>query len=463
MLQGALNSLESDCFVPPAPDLPVLPRVDRLYQQVGEIHTDVLTDEWTLFCNTLAGGAPTVLNRSATSRLCAFLTPRRLRDSLDFQFATSHLIAPIGTQYQAPQGRPTTLTAWMHITNACNLDCPYCYIRKSGARMSLETGMRAVDAIMNTAIRHGFSGIKLKYAGGEAALHYRMIQRLHTYAVERARQSQIALDAVILSNGTIMPVAFAEWIATTSVKLMLSVDGIGAEHDAQRPWKHGGGGAFAALEHNLIERLLSRGIRPDLCITLTSRNAHAASAVVRWALHHELLFTLNFYREHEQSAKYNTLRYEEEQIIAGMLAAYAAIEQHLPSYPFLDGLLDHVQAQAHDHTCGIGQSYVVITHEGRIAQCQMMLQNAQFFDQDSDLIQIVAAGPLHNVSADDKDGCRSCQWRYRCAGGCPIATLRATGRIDVKSPNCNIYQKLLPAALRLEGLRLLKVNGQLSA
>jgi len=46
-----------------------------------------------------------------------------------------------------------------------------------------------------------------------------------------------------------------------------------------------------------------------------------------------------------------------------------------------------------------------------------------------------------------------CGW---CAGGCPLATYRATGRYDVKSPNCNIYRALFPEALRLEGLRLLK-------
>jgi len=37
-----------------------------------------------------------------------------------------------------------------------------------------------------------------------------------------------------------------------------------------------------------------------------------------------------------------------------------------------------------------------------------------------------------------------------------LATYRATGRYDVKSPHCNIYQALFPEVLRLEGLRLLK-------
>ena len=41
-----------------------------------------------------------------------------------------------------------------------------------------------------------------------------------------------------------------------------------------------------------------------------------------------------------------------------------------------------------------------------------------------------------------------------CGGA--LEAYRATGRYDVKSPNCNIYKALFPEALRLEGLRLLK-------
>jgi uncharacterized protein len=41
-----------------------------------------------------------------------------------------------------------------------------------------------------------------------------------------------------------------------------------------------------------------------------------------------------------------------------------------------------------------------------------------------------------------------------------VATFRATGRYDVQSPNCGIYTALYPAAVRLEGLRLLKYGAR---
>ncbi|CAG1013870.1 hypothetical protein ANAEL_04827 [Anaerolineales bacterium] len=63
---------------------------------------------------------------------------------------------------------------------------------------------------------------------------------------------------------------------------------------------------------------------------------------------------------------------------------------------------------------------------------------------------------VQNISIEEKEGCKTCEWKYWCAGGCPLETYRVTGRYDVKSPNCNIYKALFPEALRLEGLRLLK-------
>lgn len=458
VLLGSLHNRESDCACP-TPPLTSAPQplADGPWAVAPELHSEALGDDWSLHYNPLLGGPPAVLNGEAVRRLHTFAAPHPLGEIIDRRLAEARLVMPVAQVPTAPAGVPETLTAWLHITNACNLDCPYCYIRKSAATMSLDTGIRAVDALIATARSRGFTGLKLKYAGGEAALHFRMAQQLHAYAAEQARESGIALRAVVLSNGTIVPEAFAEWLATSGVTLMLSVDGVGQTHDTQRPWKGGGAGAFAALERNLYERLLPQGIRPDICITVTGTTAHTARHAVAWAIAHSLPFSLNFYRESGQSTTHRHLRLEEQQLIAGLLDAYGVVEQASPEQPLLEGLLDLVRSRPHEHSCGVGQSYVVITHKGLVAQCQMDLQHARPFAADADLIEVVASGPIHNLNVDDKEGCRSCVWRYRCAGGCPIVTLRATGRTDVKSPNCNIYQTLMPVALRLEGLRLLKL------
>ena len=98
---------------------------------------------------------------------------------------------------------------------------------------------------------------------------------------------------------------------------------------------------------------------------------------------------------------------------------------------------------------------------GKIAQCQMHLDNPVGDVSNSDPLRLTAAGPIRNLSVDEKEGCRDCSFRYRCTGGCALETFRATGRWDISSPHCQIYTTLYPQAMRLEGLRLLKVHGYL--
>lgn len=426
-----------------------------------QLHLASLPHDFTLAYSPFTPAGPVVLNEQAVRRLQEFSRPQPLDQAVDYTFAQCGLLVAAEQKLVLARGHPVTLTAWLHITNACNLDCPYCYVRKSNERMSEEIGLKAIGAIFRSAEKNGFRAVKLKYAGGEAALHFKLVQRLHRYAQNLAAEKGLDLRAVVLSNGTVWTSAMARWLVDAGVKLMISLDGVGAAHDAQRPTR-GGRGTFAQIEHTVNHILLPAGVRPDISITVTGRNAFAAADAVAWAIERDLPFSLNFYRENLLSANYQDLKLEEQQIIEGMRRAYGVVEQHLPTHPFLSGLLDRVQVEAHTHTCGVGQSYIVFTHTGQVAQCQMHLGDGKMFNGADDPLKLVAQGSIPVISVDDKKGCKECAWRYRCTGGCPLETYRATGRFDVQSPHCHIYTTLFPEALRLEGLRLLKMAGYLS-
>ncbi len=70
------------------------------------------------------------------------------------------------------------LTAWLHVTNDCNLRCHYCYIHKSKEDMTSEVGYRAINAIFRSASKHEYKTVRLKYAGGEASLRIRRVIEL---------------------------------------------------------------------------------------------------------------------------------------------------------------------------------------------------------------------------------------------------------------------------------------------
>jgi len=349
------------------------------------------------------------------------------------------------------------LTAWLHVTNACNLRCPYCYVHKSAEGMDEATGRAAVAAVIRSAVEHGFPAIKLKYAGGEASLNHRLLVGLHAYARELAADRGLQLYATLLSNGVRLPPALVETLKAEGIRVMISLDGLGEQHDAQRPFANGKPSFH--LVQRTIAQLIDQGHAPHLSVTITSRNASGVADVVRFALERELTFSLNFFRDNDCAASFPDLQYEEQAMISALLDAFGVVEEFLPRWSVLGSVLDRGQLlQPRQRSCGVGQDYVVIDQRGRVAKCHMEIERTLGDVFSDDPLQLVQADRTRalNLAVQEKEGCRDCSWRYWCSGGCTVATFRATGRYDVKSPNCNIYKAIYPEALRLEGLRLLK-------
>ena len=242
------------------------------------------------------------------------------------------------------------------------------------------------------------------------------------------------------------------------LRLMISLDGFGEAHDRHRHYKNGKG-SFGKVQQ-AIALCLEKGLIPDISITVSGRNAKDLPQVVAWVLEKELPFSINFYRENDLSAQHQDLAFEDEVIISGMRAAYKVIESNLPQRSLLGALLDRTNLSApHQKTCSVGDNYLVFDTKGNIAKCQMQIDKpVSSIDAPDPLkdIQTDLSG-IQNLSVDDKEDCKDCEWKYWCAGGCPLSTYRATGRYDVKSPYCNIYKALFPEVIRLEGLSFIEI------
>jgi len=254
-----------------------------------------------------------------------------------------------------------------------------------------------------------------------------------------------------------LPPALVDTLKAEAIPVMISLDGVGSQHDSQRPFANGRP-SFHLVERT-IAQLIAQGHAPHLSVTITSRNASGLPDVVRFALQRDLTFSLNFFRDNDHAASFPDLRYEEEAMISALLSAFAVIEEFLPRWSVLGAILDRGQLlQPRQRSCGVGQDYVVIDQRGQVAKCHMEIERTLgdiFSDDPLQLIQQDKA-LTQNLSVDEKEGCRDCTWRYWCSGGCAVATFRATGRYDIKSPNCNIYKAIYPEALKIEGMRLLK-------
>lgn len=443
-----------------------LSRSPLLYiQQCGE-------GRWFI-CNPTEAGHMAVLDASAMSLFELFQQPMTIRQACSlmpdcFVNEIEHVVMCL---YQwgflrvhgevAPMQRssvtPEKLTAWIHITNECNLRCHYCYLEKTHEDLPDDVGRRAIDTVFRSALKHTMGTIKLKYAGGEASLHMKSLLALHDYAADLAQEHGIKLEAVLLSNGVVLSQRTIEHLKARHIAISISLDGLGLAHDSQRPFRNGQGSSRYVLR--TIDRLLANGIIPHISITVSQRNLDGLPELISYVLAHELSFSLNYYRENECSAHINDLRFADIQIIAAMRSVFKVIEENLPRRSLLSCLLDKAKLQAsHTHTCGVGQNYLVIDQRGGIAKCQVDIQRTVATIDMEDPLQVIRddRDAVQGLSVEEKEGCRTCTWRYWCTGGCPLLTYKVTGRYDVQSPNCAIYKALFPEVLRLEALRLLR-------
>jgi uncharacterized protein len=446
--------------------------ISALWELSKNISRFSFSDSYILVCLPDLESGVIVLNDTAHLVLDSFTEPTSLdkfqvripefpaqeAGGVAEKFALLGLITPSSSPKPLVNNLPSyVITSWLHLTDRCNLRCSYCYLPHVREDMSPETGRAAIDATFRSAIANGFKQVKLKYAGGEPLLRFPLIVELHRYAQSLAEEHGLGLEGVVLSNGTLLTAEMVETLKLLGLRLMISLDGLGQYHDSHRPYA-GGRGSFADVAE-AVDLALANGLTPNISVTVSSRTAEGLPEVMAWILERDLPFSLNFYRENELSASHEDMRLDEQKIINGMLAAFRIIENNLPRRPFLGGIVDRANLSAsHTHTCGVGQNYLVFDQNGQVAKCQMNIRKPVTDVHAADPLAFIRADQvgIQNLHVEEKEGCKTCEWKHWCAGGCPLATYRATGRYDVKSPNCNIYKALFPEALRLEGLRLLK-------
>lgn len=441
-------------------------------QQPPSLYIQPFKDNIWLACNPISVGTIAVLDSPALSLLECFRSPTVLTnllardqvssaDSIREATALFYHTGLINDSEQPPPGHqeqtPQILQAWLHVTNACNLRCHYCYIQKSSENMSRDISRRSVEAIFRSALKQQYKGVRIKYAGGEASLSWQHVLAIHRYASDLAREHALAFSAYMITNGVMLSQRLIEQFKEHDIGITISLDGVGEYHDVQRPFASGLG-SFKYVDRT-ITRLLENKFVPHANITVSQRNLAGLPALLTYVLERDIPFTLSYYRENACSAHLPDLQYADTQMIMAMRAAFQVIEDRLPQRRLLGSLIDKANLHTnHSHTCSAGRNYLVVDQHGGIAKCHTEIQRTITSIDAEDPLRVIQndRSDFENLRVDEKEGCQTCTWRYWCTGGCPLVTYRVTGRNNIRSPNCHIYQALFPDALRLEALRLLK-------
>ncbi len=113
------------------------------------------------------------------------------------------------------------------VTNRCNLDCKYCYFKKSSGDQVLSP-----EEVLNKI--KDFKSVV--FTGGEPLLNYNWIKEFLTLKMEK----NITFDEVILfTNGTLLNDEIVQFLKEHNVVVNVSLDGPGFVHDFYRVFPDG--------------------------------------------------------------------------------------------------------------------------------------------------------------------------------------------------------------------------------
>ncbi|MGD8623968.1 MAG: radical SAM protein [Anaerolineae bacterium] len=421
----------------------------------------VLSDErWQGYFNPTGPVGIVVLDAAAQRVLDAFDRPSSFEEAIaclegmpdSAVRQTAATLSSVGllesaTSPTGPRGRASSFAAWLHVSEACNLACPYCYVEKRPQMMSPEAGISAVARLVEIACGHGYETLRLKYAGGEPTLNFSSIEAIHEYALWRTAEAGLSLEEVILTNGVGVTDRMLDMMANQGIDLMVSLDGDRAAHDRLRT-RPNGKGTYAAVA-DTVARAMDRGLRPDISITLTALNLEGVPQAAAFALARDLPFSLNFYRECSTTGD---LQAEPGQLVDTVLEVFDVIGAYPAYSPPLAGILDRVRLDVpHRYACAAGRDYVTVDLQGEIAACQMLLGEPwSHLAAEDPLAEVQQRGEAIFKAVDERADCGYCPWQMACGGGCPLlwgSTLHHT--------HCQVYQILLPTLARLEARRLI--------
>jgi len=375
--------------------------------------------------------------------------------------------------------RERVFNLWVHVTNACNLRCPYCYIHKSADHLAPEAARRLLATIEATAASGRVARIHARYAGGEPMLRFDAMRAFHERATARCEPHGVRFSAAVLTNGTALPPGAIRWLKDRRIGLSVSIDGVGDVQDRMRPTVHGHGSA--ALLEATLDRYLEAGIRPFVLITVGADNLDGLPELTARLLQRKLAFRYSLSRDIGAAESALMRRGSPGGLGADGILTGAPLRRLQDIFGRCYDLIEaDVRARAPDDpapafrnthvfcdlspwrpigkACGAGESFLAVGHDGAFTPCQAALGSADGeLDPGATLIDNAARHRPFGAFARGavNAACARCRHAPSCAGGCPLLLHRRDGHVDGRSPFCEVFKFVIPRIVRIAALELI--------
>jgi len=331
---------------------------------------------------------------------------------------------------QSPPLRALSLA----VAQKCNLGCTYCYadggdFGGGASRMSLETGLSAVDLLL-CDLKPG-DRAQLIFLGGEPLINRPVLRAVTEAAAARATRQDVRLQFAITTNGTLLTPDDGEFFERHGFAVTVSIDGVGAAHDRQRPHK-GGAGSYARILER-VRPLLAMQSRMQVSARATVTPANLDLRATLDTLIEQGFHTVGFSPLLRSPTGVGEMSPADlEAMLAAMIACGEEFERRLIAggrYPFQNMMVALQQLHRGTHRpypCGAGAGYFGVSSDGDLFACHRFVNDADgaMGDLQTGVDRSRQSRWLAERHVHRQEPCRSCWARYLCGGGCHHEVIR---------------------------------------
>lgn len=318
----------------------------------------------------------------------------------------------------------------INTTQVCNLACKYCYAQGGdygGPSIRIPPHL-AIRKLREAARTHRHIDL-VQFIGGEPLLNLGVMKavsaEVDALVSEKLLDNKPKLSAV--TNLTFLSDSHLELFQRQEFRLVVSIDGPAAIHDALRPTR-GGKGSHATIMRNL-SRLTQFGIPYDIECTYTYRHYEAGITIV------DLLVYFSERTKAEEinvvvvsTAPGDKLGFNEHgdwrvPVQLQLRALEFTLGQmqfgRLIPYGLFLETLGQIRAPGTDHYCPAGVSNLAIASDGDLYQCNMFTNNPAYRSS--------IAATANVMTKADIPECRACWARPWCRA--------CVGNMEIRSPS----------------------------
>ena len=190
------------------------------------------------------------------------------------------LLADLGIEQtcflgDAPLDAPPVRALSLAVAERCNLGCTYCYAEQGafggpGRSMAWQVAKASVRRLF--AESKAGERVNLAFLGGEPLVNRKVIQRATRIAARIADRRRVPIGFSITTNGTLLTPDDGTFFEHYGFAVTVSLDGVGAVHDALRPTKAGAGTYARVIANTRPLLAMQKRMQISARVTVTPAN-----------------------------------------------------------------------------------------------------------------------------------------------------------------------------------------------